>query len=358
MSTREQDDRLDKLRAEGKKLYSISRLNTMEQCQYQAYMRYVEKKPQKNIGIYGALGECCHSLIEDCIHDENKSPSELKDIINNKLDDLEITGVEFPKDRNGGTSIRDNWLNNIVRFSEEFATPQGNFETEQLLFYKVDEDHYMMGYADAICHQDDGSVWLIDWKTSSQFDKAHLLSAGRQLVLYKLALEELGYTVSKCSWCMLKYCETSWTLKNGKTKTKVSEWRNLIKDMKNNIEKDLDALGYDEMDIEIMLDKGITSNSWSSFPQEVQDKYTTAVYYRDYEITDEIIEETKSYINRIIGQYESLGEDGNNYSPCNIDKNSYFCNALCGYGGKSCQCKYYADYCDQFSKDDNEEDLF
>lgn len=357
MATREQDERLEKLRAEGKKLYSISRLNTMEQCPYQAYMRYVEHKSQKNIGIYGELGECCHSVIEECIHDKTKSATMLKDIVNNKLDDLEITGVEFPKDRNGGDSIRNNWMNNILRFSKEFKVPEGSFETEQLLFYKVDEDHYMMGYADAICHLNDKEVWLVDWKTSSQFDKAHLLSAGRQLVVYKLALEALGYKVVRCSWCMLKYCETSWTLKNGKTKTKVSEWRNLIKDMKNQIEKDLDALGYDEIEAELILDKGLNSNSWADFPQEIQDKYTTVVYYRDYEVTDELIEETKDYINRIISQYESLGEDGDNYQPCDINKNSYFCNALCGYGGKSCQCKYYVDYCDQFGKDD-EEDLF
>ena len=357
MAERKEDIRLKKIRDSGGKLYSISRLNTMNQCPYQAYLKYVKKEEEKNKGIYGILGGTVHDCIEECIH----GTKELKDIkiaIQQELNDIELFGIEFPKDRNGNTTIRDNWVSNMLRFSDEFNIPTGKIATEKLLIYQLDDKHYMMGYADAIKRNEDGSVWLIDWKSSSKYTGKHILEAGRQLIIYKLALEKMGYKVSRCSWCMMKYCETSWTLKNGKTKTKVTEWRNLIKDMSSNIEKSLSDLGYDEVDIEIMIDEGTQKNSWLVFPQEIQDKFTTKVYYQDYEITEDLIEETLDYIKSIINKFETYGECEAAYKSCNVEKESFFCNALCGYGGKTGQCKYYVDFCNQFEKEDKNEDLF
>lgn len=358
MAERKDDERLQKIRESGGKLYSISRLNTMNQCPYQAYMRYVEHKEQQNKGIYGILGGTVHDCIEECIHG-TKELDDIKKAIQQELDDIELFGIEFPKDRNGNTTIRDNWLANMLRFSDEFSIPSGKIATEKLLIYQLDDEHYMMGYADAIRLNEDGSVWLIDWKSSSKYTGKHILEAGRQLIIYKLALERLGYKVSRCSWCMMKYCETSWTLKNGKTKTKVSEWRNLIKDMASNIEKTLHDLGYDDIDIELMINEGIEKNSWSAFPEEIRSKYTTRVYYQDYEVTDELIEETLNYIKNTIAKFEEFGEIEENYDSCDVSKESFFCNSLCGYGGKTGQCKYYVDYCNQFTKEEeNDEDLF
>ena len=197
--------------------------------------------------------------------------------------------VSFPLDRNGNSTIRDNWIANMTKFSSEFTTPKGKFDTEELLILPIDKEHYMMGYADAIRHnsKNPNKVWLIDWKTSSQFTKQHLIEAGRQLILYKLALENLGYEVEKCSWCMMKYCETTWLQKNGKPKTKVSEWRNMIKDLENPIMKTLSDLGFDEIDSEIMWGEALDKNSWDPFPQEIKDKFKTKIYVRDYEVNQE-----------------------------------------------------------------------
>lgn len=359
MSERKEDPKLIALRESGAKTYSISKLNTMDQCPYQAYLNYVLHTKQKNESIYGRLGTKVHDTVEAYVHGDAKN-EDIKAAIQNELADLEMFGIDFPTSKDGSSSIRDNWVANMNRFAEEFSfdTSQKTI-TEKLLLYKIDNDHFMMGYVDAFILNNDGTVSVIDWKTSSNFDKAHLLSAGRQLIVYKLALEQSGYTVKDCKWCMLKYCETTWIQKNGKPKSKVSEWRNLIKDMQSTIEKALADLGYDETDIECYITSGLQENSWSVFPKEIQEKFDTHVYFRDYDITPELIDECKAYIEENMSKFESFGEDEINYTPCDVAINSYFCTTLCGYGGKSGQCKFYVDYCEKFEdKKDEFDDLF
>lgn len=363
MGQREDSKILSDLRKSGAKIYSISRLNTMNTCPYQAYLNYVLGVEGKNKGIYGILGGKVHDVLEGCIKGE-KTPEDIKPAIESELMDLEMFGIEFPLDRNGNPTIRNNWIANMTKFAEEFKTPKGNFDTEQLIIYPLGNNRYMQGYVDAIRHNSDGSVWLLDWKTSTNFTGDHLIEAGRQLVLYKLALEREGYTVKKASWVMLKYCETEWKsyvkkTKSYKTNKKVSQWKDLIKDLSTPIETALEATGkYGEIEIDFMLEEGIQKNSWEVFPPEIQSQFKTRVYVRDYEIGQDEIDETLSYINKMIEKYETFGEIESNYHPCNIEKQSFFCNSLCNFGGKSGQCKFYEDYKAQFVSKDEEEDLF
>ena len=319
---REREPELEQLYDQGKKVYSISRLNTLNQCEYQAYLSYIKEEDGKNIGIYGKLGGRTHDTIEACIKGE-ASKEDLKEAILQELDDLEMCGIEFPLDRNGNSTIRDNWIANMIRFSEEFTTPKGVYDTEKLLILPIDDEHYMIGYADAIRHnsKDKNKVWLIDWKTSSQFTGDHLIEAGRQLVVYKLALEKLGYEVTKCSWCMVKYCITKYQqyVKKNKEyveKEKISEWRNLIKDLKNVIEKFLKEAGYEDVDIECFLHECLKNNSFDPLPNDIKEKFSTKIYVRDYDITDEIISETLDYIKTSINKYEEYGDEEFNYKPC------------------------------------------
>lgn len=363
MAERKQDKRLQEMRDKGVKIYSISKLNTIDQCKHQAYLSYIKKIPRekRNKGIYGIMGSEVHDAIEAFCHNE-VDLKHIEESIKKEMDMMDLLGISFPKDRNGNYSIRDNWLSNMFRFSKEFKLPteypeqELTIATEKLLLYKIDDDHCMMGYADAIRKNDDGTVTLIDWKTSANFTKKKLIEAGRQLVLYKLALEDMGYKVRECQWCMLKYCETSWKLKNGKTKTKVSEWRNLIKDLSKQIEKSLYDLGYSETDVESFMLDGLEKNSWDSFPEEIRNKYNTHVYYRTYEITDDIVNETLEYLNSRINDFETCEE----WTPCDIDKNSFFCCNLCDFGGQTGLCKHYVDYLNSFQKEESDEiaDLF
>lgn len=362
MGTREIDPRLQKLYDENVPVYSISRLNTIHQCPYSFWMNYVKHiKPPIHGNVYSFIGSCQHDALEATLHGADKSV--VKDALNEELENLDLAGVDFPLDRNGKPTIRNNYIANMTRFAEEYEPLKGEYETEQLILCPVDINgkiSYMQGYIDIIKKNDDGSIEIGDWKTSSQFDKNHLLQAGRQLCLYCLAKEHEGFEVSGVNWRMLKYCATTWLQKNGKPKTKVSEWRNLIKDLKSPIEKALSDLGYDEIDIEAYLQEGVESNSWEPFPQEIKDKFTTTPYVREYELTPEVREETVEYITSTIEDIEERGEDEINYPPCDISKDSFFCATLCEYGGKTGLCKHWVDYCNTLQKDDEDDidDLF
>lgn len=344
MGNRMDDGRLLQIRENGGKTFSISRLNTFHTCKFEFLQNYIKHIPQKS-GIYGILGEKVHDKIEECIKG-NADESEVLLSIQDELDNLELLGIDFPLDRNKNPTIRNNWIKNMTRFAQEFKTPKGNFLTEELLILPIDDKNYMIGYADAIRFNSDGTVWLIDWKTGHNYTKKDVVDAGRQLVFYKKALENLGYKVKNVSWCMLKYYKATWTLKNGKIKEKVGEWRNLISDLSNTIEKTLCDNGYDEIEIECLLKQANETNKLDCMPDIIKEKINVEIYIRNYDVTEDIEKETMEYIKNTIEAISDLEEIDNDlaWEPCDIDKNLYYCSNLCGYGGSSGKCKYYQDY--------------
>lgn len=354
MAVREEDKRLTELRDKGIQIYSISRLNTLHQCKYQTYLNYVQHEKQKD-NIWACAGSIIHDKLEGCLKGENV-PSDIRAAIDDELENFAMLDIDFPLDRNGNPTVRNNWIANMTRFADEFKTPSGNFETEQLVILPINDHAVMQGYIDVIKHNKNGSVDVIDWKTSSQFTGDHLIEAGRQLAFYAMALENEGLTVRSVKWVMLKYYEASYTLKNGNVKKKVGEWRNLVSDLQSVIEKKLKDDGYDTTDIDVIVTEAKATNK---LPKEIGDYITVKPYVRDYELTDEVRQETMDYIMQTIATYEELEKAESGWKPCDCKSNSYFCANLCGYGGKSGKCKHWVDYCDTFEKSsDDEEDLF
>lgn len=350
MAVREIDKQLEELKAQGKTLYSISKLNTLHQCKHQAYLNYIEHEKQKP-NIWACAGSIIHDRLEGCLKGTNTT-QDIKSAINDELENFQLLDIDFPLDKNGNPTIKNNWLANMTKFADVFKPWRGHFDTEELVVLPINDHAVMHGYIDVIQYNDDGSVDVIDWKTSSQFTGDHLIEAGRQLAFYAMALEAEGLRVRSAKWVMLKYYEASWTLKNGNTKTKVGEWRNFADDCRNVMEKMLVGLGYDEVDVDCIL---ADAKKHNAIPEELEGMIHVQPYIREYELTDEVKAETMAYIVSTIKEYELTDK----WNPCDCKNNSYFCANLCGYGGKSGKCKYWTDYCDTFEKKPNdEEDLF
>ena len=350
MAQREIDNRLTELKDAGYSIYSISKLNTIHQCPYQAYLNYTLHEKQRP-NIWACAGTIIHDKLEECLKGTS-TPQDIRNAVDAELENFEMLDIDFPLDKNGNPTIRNNWLANMRKFADMWEPWQGNFETEQLVLLKINNHAYMQGYIDVIEHNDDGTVDVIDWKTSSQFVGDHLIEAGRQLVFYAMALEAQGYKVRETKWVMLKYYEATWMQKNGKPKVKVGEWRNFAEDCSSVMEKMLTSMGYDEMDTECILADAKRTNS---IPKELADKIMVKPYIRKYELNDEVRNETMQYIKNSILEYETTDD----WKPCDCKKDSYFCANLCGYGGKSGKCKHWVDYCSTFEKkSDDEEDLF
>ena len=134
-----------------------------------------------------------------------------------------------------------------------------------------------------------------------------------------------------------------------------NEWRKYIKDLSNPLAQAFKDCGYDDLEADMYIDEAIRMNSMICLPEEIRSRFKTGIYVRQYEITDEIKKECMDYINKSIEMYHS-----SDWKPCDISKDSYFCNALCGYGGKSGKCKYWVDYCNQMIglEEDDDGDMF
>lgn len=346
MAKRELDPRLKALYDAGKKVYSISKINTIDECLYEAYNAYVLHDRGTN-GVYGILGTKIHDKLEEIMNGK-ATPAELPNTLNEELSDLDMLGIEFPKDFKGNDTIRNNWIADMKHFCETFEPPKGKFDTEELFIYELDEERYVQGYIDLIRHnEEDDTISIFDWKTSSQFNKDDLLHHGRQLVLYAIAKEAQGIKVRDVSWIMLKYCQVSFFGKKRSNSkklediTKVINRGKLVSELRNNLEYDLSVAGYDEVDIECMLNKALEDNSLDSLPENIRNKYKIEPYIRTYEITDELKQECINYINETADKFESLDNSSDksfpprNFTRINGNNNevedTFFCHTLCNY---------------------------
>ena len=369
MGQREKEPELQKLFDEGKKVYSFSKLNTIDNCLYSAYLTYIKHK--KGIpNVYGCLGTEIHDTLEMIVHNECKE-SALITAMNKELSDMDMLGISFPKDRNGGDSIRNGWIANMKHFCENFHRPKGTFETEKFLLLKIDDDHYLQGYCDLIKIVDEEKkiVSVYDWKTSSQFSTTDLVHHGRQLVIYQMALEQLGYTVNECAWIMLKYCTIKYMgKKTARSKNlsmieKACERRKIVETLRSDIEERLIKAGYDEIDIEAMVHTALTTNSLESLPEDIQKAYKITPYVRKYEVDDEKKQECLNYIKTTYDKWEALDEEENHYPPRKFTKISkigkempdyFFCSNLCGFK----DCIHLKKYFDTQANTASDDDLF
>lgn len=360
--TREVDPRLQELYDKGCNIFSISRLNALNSCQYAAWKKYINGEKESS-NCWAITGSRLHDCLEQCILGK-ADESCLLPAIDDELDNLKALDCEFPLDKNGNPTIENNWRQNMIGFANGFKIPKGKFKTEQLLLYHVKNNDWIQGYADVIKYNKKNKTCEIwDWKSSSRFTGEHRIEAARQLILYAIILENAGWTVTAIKWWMMKYYQATWKLKNGKDKTKVGEWRNLITDLESVITTKLTEFGMDEIDIECILHQCKKDNSIQALPDKIKELFKIEVFVDSYELNEETKSETIKYINQQIDLYHSLGTDEKNWKPKDLSiegakKNSFWCSSLCGFG-KDKKCKYWNDYCDKKSCDEDEwGDLF
>lgn len=333
-------------------MYSFSKLSTIENCKYSALLQYIEHR-RGDDSIYGILGGCVHDKLEAVINGEAE-PSDLKVALTEDLIQMEMLGLEFPKDFKGGNSIRDNWVNDMNHFVEHFEPPQGDFKTEELLIYKVDDDHYLQGYADLVRYDSsDKSIQsILDWKTSSMYDKAGFLEHGRQLVIYALAKEQQGIKINELAWIFLKYVTVKFMGKkrlNSKNKSEIVKNINrgkIIKELDKYIRDDMAEAGYNPVDIDMIMYRAAEENSFDILPDDIKELYHFEPCIVTYELTDEIRQECIEYINRVIKEFESVDPNIPDLWPHREfyktnkfgkqQEDTFFCNFLCNFR-KSCE---------------------
>lgn len=326
---------VDELKARGITLYSVSRLNSFNTCKAEYYQTYVNRNRGEQ-NVYTETGTFIHEYLERVYRGEIEDTSDFKRKLNSKLFRLEVAEMYFPNE-----TIEKAWKADMEHFCDNFEKLDGDFTIEKMYIAQFG-DNYLYGFIDAIREIDD-EVQVLDWKTSSKFSgEKKLTHAGRQLLVYKLGLEQKGLKVDKVMWNMLKYCYVCWKQKNGKIKKKMVNRGKLIKDMRKNFEKVMLASNMDEIEIDMILMQAEAKNDFEVLPQVVKDMYWVEDCLLEYEVTDERLEEVEKYVTETIAEIESMDfNDESEWTPLNLDKENFYCNTLCSHRDT---CPYLAEW--------------
>lgn len=243
--------------------------------------------------------------------------------------ELDFLGIDFPND-----SIKETFTKDIDEFMKSFSLLDGEFTLEKMFITNINEDIILLGYIDAIQKDEDGKYHIIDWKTSSKFTGKKLQEAGRQLLVYKLGIEQNSdIKIDSIKWAMLKYVNVCWYLKNGKLKKKMVNRGKLIKEMRKVFEKEMVAEEMDEIEVGMILMEAEQSNSMDGLPESIKLNYTIEDCIVEYDSSEEAMEEMKQYIIDTVKEIRSKHvDDEDEWKPLDFKKDgTFYCNTLCGH---------------------------
>lgn len=328
------EEKIKYLKDKGIPVYSISRLNTVDNCGWEYWQTYMEHLSPKD-NIYGFTGTRIHKCLEDL---QNGKEINFPMEINKILEDASILDINFPSD-----NIKNKWVKDIMQFACNYNPPKYNkVETEKKFIINID-NNYLQGIIDLVIYNEDNTISIRDYKTSSKFSNSEIEEKGRQLILYGIAMEELGYKIKDIAWEMLKYVEISYPLKNGNIRKTVAERGFILDKLKSDITKELKSLKkYTDLEIEMLVEEAVETNSFDKLPVEIKNKYTIKDYICYYDYTEERKRETKAYIKAKINEIEQFQNDISWWEPKELTTyNSFYCKNLCSHSNR---CEYLQDF--------------
>lgn len=340
------EDQVNFLKSKGYTVYSISRLNTYNNCQHGYHRSYVLKNTCLECGyesgndiiekcpkcgsskivcdrgvdnIYASLGGKIHDHLQD-ICDGVKTVDDMKKCFEEDFE-TDTLFMNFPSEK-----IKDNWKADMTNFVEDFKPLMYDKIMTERGFVTNINGVWLQGFIDVLAFDKD-DVIILDWKTSSEFKGDKLKHAGRQLIIYKLAIEKiLNKEVKRVGWYMLKYINVSY---DGKVKQcNRGSW---VKDRSGLIKTQLKKLGYN--DYEKMIEDAINSNNLDNMPDEVKNRFKIDPCVVWYDVTNELVNETEEYIKNTVSQIEGKDIHNTKIWECrNIYKDKgFFCKNLCSY---------------------------
>ena len=215
-----------------KKIISFSRLNTIETCFRQYKFLYVDKIVGIKENIYTYLGSLAHSLIERLYRSEITNEEAVDEWID-KLTNCEYYFVNYTRAENVDTRkemeeknklYEENYNRNMIHYFDNFKKmdyvdfiqeEKVHFEISKFFKNDMFKDYIFSGIIDFIGINEDGTIDIIDYKTSTMYKGEKLKLHSYQLILYAICLETMGYKINKIGWNFLKYVRKIRKFKNG-----------------------------------------------------------------------------------------------------------------------------------------------
>lgn len=217
------------------KFISFSTLNSLKTCPRQYKFNYIDKLKVDKDNVYTYLGSISHHLIELLYKDEiniNKAIELWLGMIkDNNYYFLDYTKYEnlssYNELKNKNRKYKLSYNRNMLRYFRNFKKENYKyFFQEKRVILRLNNyfnkipliDYCFNGIIDFIGINDDGSVDIIDYKTSTIYTKEKYDIHSYQLILYALCIENLGYKINRVGWNFLKYARKTTRYKNGNVK--------------------------------------------------------------------------------------------------------------------------------------------
>ncbi|WP_252225188.1 MULTISPECIES: PD-(D/E)XK nuclease family protein [unclassified Clostridium] len=321
---------------EGKEKFSFSKLSTFEHCQYGYYLTYIKHIRGKD-SVYGILGTEAHECSQDLVKNKINNETAIDRFLTTLQDSQEVLGLKFPTPKSSIT-----YEECISHFLENYHPKHKEFDIEKGFDTLVGKNKALIwGFIDLIIHNKDGSLDVVDYKTSSEFTKKDFIHKKMQLLIYAKALIEDGYKIHRLYFNMLKYCAISWSEINSKKqlvqKSTKAERNGIGLKLKSVAKRLLKRQGLDEIDIDMRIEKMIQTNE---IDELIEDKFTISDYEVEVELSEESIEEMEDWVDNITNKIKENGLEEKNYKCVELNKGSeFFCNMLCGK-----ECKFFNEY--------------
>lgn len=266
-------------------LWSYSKVSSIDSCTWEYYLNRIKKLPGVS-NSYAILGGFAHDILEE-YYNGNLKYEQMKEQFETKWLEAEMAGIKLYNDEEKNVKMMEEYKHDILNFFETHKD-LGKVLTERELWVDINGNVFF-GYSDALTKKDDGYTYIIDWKTSTLYKGDQIRQHQHQLLLYSLALVEMGIPLDKIKicWNFLKYTNVTFkhmttityveTVKDkSKEKTSTclkSEW---VSKVKTQLKKDIvshfgESLSNKE--VKALVDECVSNNSLETLPKEVQDKY-------------------------------------------------------------------------------------
>ena len=342
------------------RVWSWSKINTFMTSPYEYFLKYILHEEEDLSSAYAPMGSICHECLEKLYSGEIGQEDMLDIFEDGWLTTIDIADLKF--DRNDETkndSIKTKYKANLEHFFLTHKPIKHKTIVEQFVTAMIG-GNLLQGYIDLMFKDEEENYHIIDFKTSTKYTGKAAEEKCGQLVVYAIALHQLGipFEKIKIGWNFLKYVGVDCQQKNGKTKERIIERNKLGESLQSNVKTWLKHFGYeDKMDDYLM--EMIDTNSIECLPSEVKEMFVLKDAYVYVDLTDKLIENWENTIISNIKDIEMREKDyDETYNekifwdlPKQVESESFYFATLCGFSAN--KHKPYAEYLEKLETKKN-----
>lgn len=281
------------------RIWSWSKFNTYHNSPYEYFLKYIiKKKEDKEDCIYAPVGGMCHDILEK-LYTKQIEYKNMDELFEDAWLTAEISELKFDRnDSEKNKNISAKYYSNLKHFFSNHKTISYKTVVEQFVTAKIG-DNLFQGYIDMMFKDENGFYNIVDFKTSTVYKNEKAINEAGQLVVYAIALNQMGIPFDKIriGWNFLKYVSVECTQANGKTTTREIERREIGAKLQSSAKMWLKKLGYNPEDY---LDKMVLNNDISILPKDVQEKFKVDDCYIYIDVTQDLLTRwTTNIVNTI-----------------------------------------------------------